>query len=151
MTDLNKCITIGRCTKDPELKYTQNGSAVCSFSLAVNHTYTSNGEKKEHVSFFNYVAWGKTGEAIAQYCKKGQRLAVEGSLQQRRWAAQDGTKRSIVEIVVERIQFLQPRENGAQGEAPSGIEDIPPSGDDIPFEPRTKTETMKEIKVKSHS
>lgn len=131
--DLNKCITIGRLTKDPELKYTQNGSSVCSFSLAVNYSYTSNGEKKEQASFFNYVAWGKTGEAVAQYCKKGHRIAVEGRLQQRSWETQDGTRRSVVEIVVETFQFLQPRENGAHGEAPSGHGDIPPSGDDIPF------------------
>lgn len=119
-SDLNKTIQIGRCTADPQLKYTQNGSAVCSFSLAVNYSYTSNGEKKEQVSYFNYVAWGKTGEVIAQYCKKGHRIAVEGRLQQRSWEAQDGTKRHVIEIVVEHVQFLESR--NAQG----NHEDSPP-------------------------
>ncbi len=135
-SDLNKTIQIGRCTADPLLKYTQNGSAVCSFSLAVNYSYTSNGEKKEQVSFFNFVAWGKTGEVIAQYCRKGHRLAVESRAQQRTWETPEGQKRSVVEFVVERFQFLQPREqNGAEGEAPTGHEQTPPDiyEDPIPF------------------
>lgn len=117
-SDINRCITIGRMTKDAELKYTQNGSAVCSFSLAVNYSYTSNGEKKEQTSFLSYVAWGKTGEAIAQYCKKGHRLAVEGRLQQRSWETQSGERRSVVEIVVEQVQFLQPHAQGNQDDTP---------------------------------
>jgi single-strand DNA-binding protein len=116
-SDINRTILIGRMTKDPELKYTPSGSAVCSFSLACNYSHTSNGEKKEQVSFFNCIAWAKLGEVITQYCKKGHRIAVEGRLQQRSWE-KDGTKRSVVEIVVEHVQFLQPRENGVQGETP---------------------------------
>ena len=127
-SDINRTILIGRMTKDPELKYTPSGSAVCSFSLACNYSYTSNGEKKEQVSFFNCVAWSKTGEVIAQYCKKGHRLAVEGRLQQRSWEDQSGGKRSVIEIVVEHVQFLQPQQqqgNGAKGETPP-LPDEPP-------------------------
>ncbi len=116
-SDINKVVLIGRLTKDPELKYTQNGSAVSNFSIANNRSYTVAGEKKEMTSFFNCIAWGKSGEVIVQYCKKGQRIAIEGRLQQRSWEDQSGGKRSVVEIVVENFQFLT-----AKGQAPEGAD-----------------------------
>ena len=140
-SDLNKIILIGRLVKDPELRYTQNGTSVSSFSIANNRSYVSNGEKKEFASFFNCVAWGKLGELIVQYCKKGHRIGVEGRLQQRSWEDQEGKKRSTVEIVVENCQFLTPK-TSADGtvEAPpeyidnSPVVDTNPfSDDDIPF------------------
>lgn len=141
-SDLNKAIIIGRLTKDPDLRYTQSGTPVCSFSVANNRTYVAAGEKKETVSYFNCVAWAKTGEVIAEYCKKGQRIGIEGRLQQRSWDDQEGKKRQTVEIVVDNFQFLSPpRESSAEPAAdahssshePSPGTDNPFSDDDIPF------------------
>ncbi len=140
-SDLNKIILIGRLVKDPELRYTQNGTSVSSFSMANNRSYVTNGEKKEFASFFNCVAWGKLGELIVQYCKKGHRMGIEGRLQQRSWEDQEGKKRSTVEIVVENCQFLTPK-TGTDGavEAPPeyvdnspAVDNNPFSDDDIPF------------------
>jgi single-strand DNA-binding protein len=141
-SDINKVVLIGRLTKDPELKYTQNGSAVSNFSIANNRSYTVGGEKKEMTSFFNCIAWGKSGEVIVQYCKKGQRIAIEGRLQQRSWEDQSGGKRSVVEIVVENFQFLSAKgqapevadrqEPAPDYESPGGA-DASITDDDIPF------------------
>ena len=110
--DINRIFLIGRLTKDPELRYTQGGTSIASFSLANNRTYMAQNERKEMVSFFNCIAWGKPGEVIAQHCKKGQRIGIEGRLQQRSWQDQSGAKRNTVEIVVENFQFL----SGTQGQ-----------------------------------
>jgi len=115
-TDLNRTVIIGRLTKDPELRQTQNGTSVCSFSIANNRTYVTGGEKKEQVSFFNCVAWAKTGEVIAEYVKKGQRIAIEGRIQQRTWETDAGEKRHVVEIVVDNFQFLTPKSETGQPE-----------------------------------
>ena len=82
MSDLNRWYGIGRLTADPALTYTQGGASVAKFSIASSYTYAKDGAKKETTSFFNCVAWEKTGEIIAQYVKKGQRIAIEGRLQQ---------------------------------------------------------------------
>ena len=132
MSDLNRIMLIGRLTKEPELKKTPNGTAVCSFSIANNKTWKKDGEKKEEVSFFNCVAWAKTGEIIAQYVKKGQRIAIEGRLQQRSWQTDAGEKRYAVEVVVDNFQFLESK--FGQGEILGGksVNDAPPITD-IPF------------------
>ncbi|MCP4133320.1 MAG: single-stranded DNA-binding protein, partial [bacterium] len=133
-----------RLTRDPEIRYTQSGTGVANFSIATNRTYVQGGEKKELASFFNCVAWSKLGELIVQYCKKGQRIGVEGRLQQRSWEDQQGNKRSTVEIVVENVQFLSPKGEGTgmHTDMPSQATDIPNgpemvdnpfSDDDIPF------------------
>lgn len=114
-TDMNHVALIGRATKDVELKYTQGGTAVASLSIANNKTWTQNGEKKEQVSFFNIVAWAKLGETIAQYVKKGDRIAIEGRLQQRSWE-KDGQKHSVVEVIAENVQFLGVRQDWAKQE-----------------------------------
>lgn len=142
-TDIARTIMIGRLTRDPELRYTQSGASVASFSLAVNQTYMSGGEKREKVSFFNCIAWGKRGEAIAQYCKKGHRLLIEARPGQRTWEDQNGNKRNVVEFTVETFQFLQPKAEGSgtpdnimEGEeAPNTPlpEENPFPDDDIPF------------------
>ena len=130
--DINKVILIGRLTKDPELKYTQSGSSVCSFSIANNKTWTQNGEKKDQVSFFNCIAWGKLGELIAQYCRQGNRVCIEGRLQQRSWDDQEGKKRSTVEIVVSEIQFLTPKTEHESSYTPP-VDNNTLDSDDIPF------------------
>ncbi|MCL2025813.1 MAG: single-stranded DNA-binding protein [Leptospirales bacterium] len=144
-SDLNRVLLIGRLVRDPELRYTANGTAVASFSIANNKSYTSNNERREQASFFNCVAWGKLGELIVQYCKKGHRIGVEGRLQQRSWDDQSGNKRSVVEVVTDNIQFLSPRESSSgdpQIDLNTSYQDVPLtsemdnnpfSDDDIPF------------------
>ena len=143
-SDLNKVMLIGRFTKDPELRYTQSGTAVCSFSVANNRTYVTGGEKKEQVSYFNCVAWAKTGEIIAEYCKKGQRIGIEGRLQQRSWDDQEGKRRFTVEIVVDNFQFLSAQRESApeatiDAPASSGPQESSPdienpfSDENVPF------------------
>ena len=142
-SDINRVMLIGRMVRDPELTYTQGGSSVTNFSIANNRSYTVSGEKKEMVSFFNCVAWAKTGEVIAQYCKKGQRIAIEGRLQQRSWDDQSGNKRSTVEVVVENFQFLSGKEEGSRQPDRQDSQDYGPppqvggegsfNDDDIPF------------------
>ena len=144
-SDLNKVIMIGRLVRDPELRYTPGGTAVASFSVANNRTYTVNNEKKEQASFFNCIAWSKLGELIVQYCKKGSRIGIEGRLQQRSWEDQNGNKRSTIEIVTENVQFLSGRDS-APGDIqidmpsatqsapmPADVDNNPFSDDDIPF------------------
>ena len=149
-SDLNKVILIGRLTRDPELRHTPNGAPVASFSIANNRTYVTGGEKKEMVSFFNCVAWNKLAELVSQYCKKGHRVGIEGRLQQRSWDDQEGNKRSTVEVVVDNVQFLTPRDSqservgDSQASSQSSSQDRYPanepdpgshplSDDDIPF------------------
>jgi len=115
-SDLNKTIIIGRLTRDPELRYTQNGTSVASFSIANNRTYASSGEKKDSVSFFNCVAWGKLGEIIVQYCKKGHRIGLDGRLQQRTWEDKDGSKKNTIEIVAENVHFLESKKSEASSD-----------------------------------
>jgi single-strand DNA-binding protein len=130
-TDTNVVVLIGRLTADPALSYTQGGTAVCKFSLAVNRSSGSGDQKKEHVSFFNCVAWQKGGEIIAQYAKKGDRLSVTGRLEQRSWDDKDGNKRSAVEIVVNGFQFLT-QKDGAKTAA-AQVEDAFGAPEDPPF------------------
>lgn len=132
--DLNKVIQIGRLTKDPELRYTQGGSSVANFSIAVNRSYKVNDEKREETSFFNCIAWGKLGEIIAEHCKKGQRIGIDGRLQQRSWDDNEGKKRYSIEIVVDNFQFLSSKGEAAPDEVPaSEPESSEPIDENIPF------------------
>ena len=106
MNDINKVCIVGRLTRDPELKFTPSNTPVANFTLANNRGYTTEGAKKESVSYFNCACWGKGGQIISQYMKKGSRIIIEGRLQQRSWDDKDGNKRSTVEVVVENFQFL---------------------------------------------
>jgi single-strand DNA-binding protein len=125
--DINRICLIGRFTKDPELKFTPTNTPIANFSLANNRSYAAgNGEKKEQVSFFNCIAWGKGGQLISQYCKKGQRIVIEGRLQQRSWDDKDGNKRSTVEIVVENFQFLDsPQQSADRAPGVQGAKNTP--------------------------
>ena len=104
----SKAILVGNLTRDPELRATSSGTQVCSFGIAVNRVYRdASGANKENVSFFDCAAWGKQGETIAQYAKKGTAMLVSGRLEQRSWDDKaTGTKRSRVEIVLEDFNFL---------------------------------------------
>lgn len=104
--DLNKVVLIGRLTRKPELKYTNKKTAIANFSLASNRSFKVLDEVKEEVSFFNCVAWSKLGEIIAEHCTKGERIGVEGRLQQRSWDDKEGKKRTAIDVVVDNFQFL---------------------------------------------
>lgn len=114
--DLNRVMLIGRLTRDPELRQTTGGTSYAKFGIANNRRYTVQGERKEEVSFFNCVAWGRQAEVINQYCRKGKQVAVEGRLQQRSWQNQEGQKQSSIDVVVENLQMLGgPGEGGGGG------------------------------------
>lgn len=104
----NKVILMGNLTRDPETRTTPNGQSVTNFSLAVNRTWKGqDGETKEAVSFIDCVAWGKTGEVIAQYIQKGRPILVDGRLDQRSWDDKEsGQKRSKIEVTVENFNFV---------------------------------------------
>ena len=136
MRGFSKAIITGNLTRDPELRTTPNGASVCSFSVAVNRVFKdSNGEQKEAVSYIDCSAWGKLGEMISQYAKKGSGVLVSGRLDQRSWEDKNGGgKRSRVEIVVEDFNFVgAPRDNNGGSNAGSepAPADVP---DDVPEE-----------------
>lgn len=107
--DINHVVLVGRLTRDPELTYTPSGAAVCRFSIAVNRTSGSgNPQDDTGTSYFTIVTWNKTAEICKEYLSKGKQVGVEGRLQQRRWAGQDGIRRSTVEIVASNVQFFGP-------------------------------------------
>lgn len=103
----NKVMILGNLTRDPELRYIPSGQAVATFTVACNRNYVAqSGEKKEEVSFIRVVVWGRQAENCNEYLKKGSSVFVEGRLQSRSWEAQDGTKRSTIEVIALSIQFL---------------------------------------------
>ena len=102
MVNYNRVILAGNMTRDPELRFTNDGIPVCSFGIAVNRVRS----RSEEVDFFNISAWRELGETIANYKKKGDPILVEGRLQYRTWEAQDGSKRSAVDVVADRVEFL---------------------------------------------
>ena len=142
MACVNKVMLLGNLTRDPELRYTPQGSAVCEFALALNHVYTNKqtGQKVEEVSFIDIVAWGRTAELCAEYLKKGRQVHVEGRLKQDRWESPEGKKMSKVRVTAEAVTFVGARTGGGGGGggapetagAPEGPADAPPP-DDIPF------------------
>jgi single-strand DNA-binding protein len=110
---LNKAILIANLCKDPELKYTPQGTAVCNLRLASNHTFkTKSGEDKEQVLYITATVWSKRAENCAEYLKKGSHIFVEGRLQTRSWDGPDGKKNSVIEIQIENIQFLDRTKEG---------------------------------------
>lgn len=119
MANLNKVLLIGNLTRDPELRYVPSGTAVATFTVAVNRVYmTQAGEKKEQTSFIRVVVWGRRAEVCGEYLSKGSPVFVEGRLQSRNWETQDGQKRSTVEIIADNVQFL--RGAGASAEKAAG-------------------------------
>ncbi len=137
---------VGRLTRDPELRQTPGGTSVCQLGVAVTSAYKdSSGQWVEKPNFFDVVVWGTQGENCAKYLSKGREVAVDGRLDQRSWEAQDGTKRSKVEVVADTVMFIggqgETREPVARGgKQPSGdapaqddFKDIDFGGDDIPF------------------
>lgn len=117
---LNKVQLIGNITRDPEMRYTGNGTAVCTIGLATNRSWTSeSGEKNEETEFHRLVAWSKLAEICGQLLKKGRKIYAEGRLQTREWTTQDGQKRQTTEIVLDNMIMLDgPRgDNAAPADA----------------------------------
>jgi single-strand DNA-binding protein len=133
MPNFNKVMVMGNLTKDPEIRYTSGGSAVCNLRLAINRAYVlQSGEKKEDVTFMTVIVWRKQAEACAEYLKKGDPLFAEGRLQSRTWETDDKQKRSVIEVVAERIQFLKSKKNETATEETTTT-DAPPNEEDVPF------------------
>lgn len=150
---LNRIVLIGRLTRDPELRFTPNGRAVCSFTLAVDRPFT-NQEGNREADFINIVVWNKPAENCAQYLSKGRLAAVDGRLQIRSYDGNDGQRRYVTEVIADNVRFL-PSGNkdgassyGAGASASAGEpvapafggsfgepadDDMPMTSDDLPF------------------
>src|SRR4030042_3116191 len=143
---LNKIILIGNLTRDPELRYTPQGTAVCTLGLATNRQWaTESGEKKEDVEFHRLVAWNKLAEICSQLLTKGRKTYVEGRLQTRSWQAQDGTQKTTTEIVISDMIILDSRRDAGEG----GVEfNIPDHALKIPADEKEEKKEEKTVKGK---
>ena len=124
MANINRVVLVGNLTKDPELRHTPSGTAVCKLRLAVNTRQKdqATGEWGDKPNYFDVTVWGNQGESCAQYLSKGRPVGDDGRLDWREWEAQDGTKRQAVEIIAESVQFL-----GSRGDSEGQSQYIPPS------------------------
>ena len=128
---MNKILLIGRIVKDVNLSETQSGVAVCRFAIAVKRRFSSEGEPQ--ADFFNITAWRGLAESVARYCKKGNKVAVTGSVQIRTYEGNDGVKRTAVDVVAEDVEFLTPKaQDGAEEPKKPVLEPFEDDGD-IPF------------------
>jgi single-strand DNA-binding protein len=147
MANLNKVLLLGNVTRDPEVRYTPKGSAVCDLGIAVNRSYTTDsGEKREEVTFVEITLWGRTAEVAGEYLKKGRPVFIEGRLQMDTWDdKQTGQKRSRLRVVGENMQLLGGRapsagaaaevaaENRQTSAPPKPSAAAAPDEDEIPF------------------
>jgi single-strand DNA-binding protein len=140
MATINSVVLVGNLTRDPELRHTSSGMAVCSLRIAVNtrRKDAATGQWGEKPNYFDVTVWGQQGESCAQYLSKGRQVGVQGRLEWREWDAQDGTKRQAVEVVADSVQFLGSRAEGEGGAGAGGGQQFVPagatqaSGDDFP-------------------
>jgi single-strand DNA-binding protein len=151
MSSLNKVMLIGRLGKDPEVRYTPDGSAVANFSLATSETWNDkSGTKQERTEWHNIVAWGKLADLAKRYLSKGRQVYIEGRIRTREWDDKDGNKRRTTEVMANQMVLLGSRqESGDAGGPPSsqrsapisepsynsspGAADVEITDDDIPF------------------
>lgn len=138
---MNRVILRGNLTRDPELRYTPNNTAVVDAGLAVNERYKgSNGDTQESVSFFDLVFWGRQAEVLNEYCQKGRDILIEGRLKQETWETEEGDKRSKVKVIVERFEF---------GRSSNDVENNAASADSTPTPtPKKKAATKKKASKK---
>ena len=145
---LNRVQLIGNLTRDPELRYTPAGTAVCSFSIATNRSWTTDkGEKKDEADFHRIIAWNKLAELCSQFLVKGRKVYVEGRLQTRSWTGQDGVQKQTTEIIINDMILLDAKRTG--GEA-AVVEDAaePTASAESSEEPKEeKVKTKKGAKV----
>lgn len=141
----NRIILVGRLTKDPELRYTPSGKAVASFRLAVDRGRGGQGSERE-TDFIDVVVWERQAETVSQYLNKGRLVLVEGRLQMRQYDAQDGTRRTVYEVVASLVRFMPDRGGEGPGPGPGSssgagresgdggyAQDFNPDDDDVPF------------------
>jgi single-strand DNA-binding protein len=130
---LNVAVLMGRLTKDPELRQTPNGVSVTTFTIAVDRNYTPKGQERQ-ADFIDIVAWRNTAEFVCKYFRKGQLVAVQGSIQTRSYTDRDGNKRKAVEIVADSVHFAESKRNDSpyQKSDDGGFEEIP-DDNDLPF------------------
>jgi len=147
---------IGNLTRDPELRYTPKGTAVCNVGLATNRSWaTDQGERKESVEFHRIVAWDKLAEICSQLLFKGRRVYVEGRLQTRQWEGQDGTSHQTTEIVISDMMILDshrtPQEEGGGATISTTKETTVKPKEKIKEKPKEETDTTKEEKTKKEN
>lgn len=135
--NLNKVIIGGRLTADPELKQTQTGASVATFSVAVNRKY-STGASKQESNFFHITAWGQTAEHVSRYFHKGSSICIVGSLQNSTWTNQKGEKQYRTDIVADEVMFVDSKGDSAPPQSSYGQQTVPkfetlPQDADLPF------------------
>ena len=141
MVSINRVVLVGNLTKDPELRHTPSGTAVCNLRLAVNtRRKDETGQWVDKPNYFDITVWGNQGERCAQYLSKGRPVAVDGRLEWREWETPEGNKRQAVDVVADSVQFLGSRGDGEGGGGGGGGGYIPPSapatpGNDFPTSP----------------
>ena len=129
MASLNRVMLIGNVGTDPEMRYTPNGTPVTSFRIATSRVYTTgDGERKQETEWFTVVAWRKQAESCSQFLTKGQRVYVEGSLRTRAWEGKDGQKRTNIEVIANRVLFL---DRQAAAALPSEEPTVEPIEDEV--------------------
>lgn len=130
----NKVILLGNLTRDPEIRYTPQGTSVCTFGIAVNRRYKQGDEVKEETTFINVVVFGKQADTCGQYLNKGRAVLIEGRLQERRWETEEGQQRSRHEVVAQTVRFLPRRQEAADSAAPP-VEEIATPEETTDLEP----------------
>jgi single-strand DNA-binding protein len=142
MAAINRVVLVGNLTRDPELRHTPSGTAVCNLRLAVNtRRKDETGQWVDKPNYFDVTVWGNQGERCAQYLSKGRPVAVDGRLEWREWETPEGNKRQAVDVVADTVQFLGSRGDGEGGgyipsdatATPAGDFPSSPTDDDIPF------------------
>ncbi len=148
---LNKVMLIGNLTRDPEMRYTPQGTAVCTFGVATNRSWTTDsGEKKDEADFHNIVAWNKLGEICAQLLKKGRKVYVEGRLSTRSWQGQDGTQKQRTEVVINDMVILDKKEDAGESidiPEPEVESQVPPEEKESKGKSKSKKEEKTEEPV----
>ena len=140
MASVNKVILIGNLGRDPEVKYTQNGTAVANLNLATNEVWTDKaGQKQERTEWHRVVVWGKQAQILGEHLSKGKQVYVEGALQTRSWDDREGNKRYTTEIRAVRVLMLGRAEGGTRAEVEPSTSDtasemgVPEMNDEVPF------------------
>ena len=129
---LNRCVIIGRLTKDVDLRYTPAGKAVASFTLACDRPF-KNAQGERETDFIPCIVWGKQAENCANYLSRGKMAACDGRLQIRSYEAQDGQRRWVTEVVCDTVRFLSPKNAGNEFDSGDSMGQVDFSDDDIPF------------------
>jgi single-strand DNA-binding protein len=135
---VNKVILIGNLGADPEMRYTQNGTAVANFRIATTETWKKEGEKEELTEWHRVVAFGRLAQICGEYLSKGSKVFIEGRIQTRKWEDRDGNPRYTTEIMAREMKMLSPRgteegQSGRYSDEEPPLPDVPPMEDDVPF------------------